>query len=411
MIKKLLISFILLFQLIGTTSAAKISSYEAPVKKLPQTIEIFTRDKCSHCVDLKKFLDEISPNYPEVKIFYYNIDKKENKQKFNDVTDKVQMSKITPIIYIGNTFIEGFRDLKTTGKRIKQLLNKPQNTLFTMDEYIHNESVNVETVSWGTCSLKEEICSTWEDSAFIFDIPFVGTVNLKNISLPFMSSVLGLIDGFNPCAMWVLIMFLIVLTQIWDKRKMFYIVSIFILAEAIMYYLILNVWMTTWDFVWFDEIVTPIVWTIAIWGWLFFLWEWKQNDWTCKVTNVKQKQKIQNRIKDLASQPWTWITFFAVLWLAFSVNIIEFACSIGIPQAFTKVLNLNWLSWIMKQLYMAIYILFYMLDDIVVFGIAIYSFDKLWIMTKYSKIANLIGWILMLIIGLLMILKPELLIF
>ncbi len=409
--KKLFLSVFILLQAVGMANASELSTYQKPEKSLPTEIEIFSRDKCAHCIDLKHFIDELILNYSDIEVVYYNISQKENKQKFDDVTDKVQMSKITPIIYVWNTFIEWFRDSKTTGERIKQLLNKPLSNPLTMDEYIHSEAVNVEKVAGGTCSLVDDVCSASDDSTFIFDIPFMWTVNLKNLSLPFMSSVLGLIDGFNPCAMWVLIMFLIVLTQIWDKRKMYYIVSIFILAEAIMYYLILNVWMTTWDFVWFDEIVTPIVWIIAIWWWIFFLWEWKQNDGTCKVTNQKQRQKIQNKIKDLASQPWTWITFLAVLWLAFSVNIIEFACSIWIPQAFTKVLNLNGLSWLIKQVYMSVYIFFYMLDDIIVFWVAIYSFEKIGIMTKYSKMANLIWGLLMLAIWLLMILKPELLIF
>ena len=53
--------------------------------------------------------------------------------------------------------------------------------------------------------------------------------------------------------------------------------------------------------------------------------------------------------------------------IAFSVNIVEFACSIGIPQAYTKLLELSDLSFISKQFYVFIYTLFYMVDDFVVF--------------------------------------------
>ncbi|MDP3380811.1 MAG: hypothetical protein Q8S84_04755 [bacterium] len=33
--------------------------------------------------------------------------------------------------------------------------------------------------------------------------------------------------------------------------------------------------------------------------------------------------------------------FFVTILIAFSVNIVEFACSIGIPQAFTKILEMS----------------------------------------------------------------------
>ncbi|MBI2050388.1 MAG: hypothetical protein HYT31_01105 [Parcubacteria group bacterium] len=92
------------------------------------------------------------------------------------------------------------------------------------------------------------------------------------------------------------------------------------------------------------------------------------------------------------------------------MNIFEFACSIGIPQTFTKILDLANLSWAAKQLYNAIYILGYMLDDFIVFGIALYSFEKIGVTQKYSRISHLIGGLLMAALGLILLLKPSLLV-
>ena len=98
-----------------------------------------------------------------------------------------------------------------------------------------------------------------------------------------------------------------------------------------------------------------------------------------------------------------------IIILALSVNVIEFACSIGIPQAFTKILELNNLGPVLSNFYIFLYILFYMIDDFIVFGIAIFSFDKIGIATKYSYIANLIGGIIMVVLGLLLLINPSLL--
>jgi len=186
---------------------------------------------------------------------------------------------------------------------------------------------------------------------------------------------------------------------------------LFIVAQAVMYYLILNVWFTAWDFIGLDRIITPIIGVVAIAGGLFFLYEWKKSDGTCKVTNLEQRSKISKRIHQLVSSPLTWVTAAGIIGLALSVNIIEFACSIGVPQAFTKIIELNQLNFWWAQLYMGLYILFYVIDDLLIFAIALYSFDKIGLTGKYSRWSNLIGGVLMVLLGLLLIFKREWLIF
>ena len=313
---------------------------------------------------------------------------------------------------VGNVIIQGFDSSETTGKRIVEIIDKSKGKeTLNFEEYIKaGGSGKVESVTDGICDEESGICEIQEEPLLV-TLPFWGVVNLKQYSLPTLSLVLGFVDGFNPCAMWVLVTFLIVLVEVGSKKRMWQIAGLFILAEAIMYYLILNVWFTAWDFVGLDNIVTPIIGAIAIGGGIFFLYEWKKSEGTCKVTNIGQKQKIHRKIHSLVNAELTILTILGIIALAFSVNVIEFACSVGIPQAFTKILDINALDWLTRQFYMALYVLMYMVDDIIVFGIALYSIEKIGLTTKYSKWSNLIGGILMLILGIILIFKPDLLIF
>jgi hypothetical protein len=93
------------------------------------------------------------------------------------------------------------------------------------------------------------------------------------------------------------------------------------------------------------------------------------------------------------------------------VNIIEFACSIGIPQAYTKILELNMLTFLERQWYIFIYTFGYMVDDFIVFGLAIWGYSKLESHGhKYSQLSLLIGGALMLLLGGLLVLAPSLLV-
>jgi cytochrome c biogenesis protein CcdA len=377
--------------------------------KIP--VNVFIREGCSHCEDEKEFLLQLTKRRNDFEIFYHDIGEAEHYQHFDQLTTLENLPKATPITLVGNIIIQGFGSADSTGVKIRELLDasKGKNTL-NFEDFISagGSSGILETVVGGICEDTGDVCKTPENR-YLVDLPFFGAVNIAKYSLPTISVVLGFIDGFNPCAMWVLVTFLIVLLQIGDKRKMFQIAGLFIFAEAVMYYLILNVWFTTWDFVGLDKFVTPLVGLISIGGGIFFLYEGMISDGTCKVTNPQQRAKIHFKIKELVSQPLTWLTAFGILGLAFSVNVIEFACSVGIPQAFTKILDLNMLSAIKEQILIGLYILFYMVDDVIVFGIALVGIEKLGITHKYSKYSNLIGGVLMLLLGGLLIFAPEVL--
>jgi len=213
--------------------------------------------------------------------------------------------------------------------------------------------------------------------------------------------------------MWVLVTFLLILLQIGDRKKMFYVAGLFMLAEAITYYLILDVWYLTWDFVGLDMIVTPLVGLLALGGGVYFLNKYRKSrkSLTCDVASIEQQQGIEAKINKLIHSPMTIATALGVIGLALSVNVIEFACSIGIPQAFTKIIELNKLDFLTHQFYIFIYIIFYMIDDLIVFGLALYGFDKLHGSYKYVNASMLIGGILMILLGALMLFAPDILVF
>ncbi len=378
----------------------------------PVPILVFVRDECVHCKAEKAFLAQWTENRKDVVVKYYNLADTAALELWKKVTEKAGVSKVTPITVIGKTLIVGFDRAETSGKRIETLVNtaKQEPQVFSSFEELLASQVLV-TVDVGGAGCEEGSLIPCADEGLTVSIPFIGIVNLKAYPLIAMALMLGFVDGFNPCAMWVLVTFLILLLKAGSRRKMFQMAGFFILAEAVMYYFILTAWMTAWDFVGLNRIVTPLVGFLAIGGGIFFLWEFITKRGECVVGDLEQKSKTRDRITKLIQSPMTIATAIGILGVAFSVNIFEFACSIGIPQAFTKILDLNAVSWIGKQFLMGAYILMYMVDDLIVFGIALWSFEKIGITTKYSRWCNLIGGVLMLIIGLLLIISPESLVF
>ena len=409
MLKKLFISIIIGIALFTTPSAKAI---EAPTDTI--RIEIFERKDCGHCRDERAFLDDLQEERGDLILIYHDIGEQEHKDHFLQLTELENMPKVTPITIIGGVILQGFDTAETTGQKIRQLAEKTKGQpQYTFDEFIAaGGSSQIEVVD-GTCEIEGETleCTTGAVDYWV-TVPLIGPVNVSKYSLPTLSIILGFVDGFNPCAMWVLVMFLTILMEAGSRRRMFEMAGLFIFAEAIMYYLILNVWMTAWDFVGLDNIITPIVGFVAVGAGSYFLYLFYKADTACKVGSLESKRRTSEKIRAYANTPMTFFVALGILGLAFSVNIIEFACSVGIPQTFTKILDLNYLSWAGKQVYNALYIAMYMIDDLIIFGLALYSFDRIGLTThKYTRASHLIGGTIMVVLGLILLIDPTLLVF
>ena len=388
---------------------------QSPNDETRTVIEVFERDDCSHCRDFFAFVDDLTQTRDDFEVRSYDLYTPEGNAFFQEATDALRLVKGTPIIYLKGSIIQGFDSAETTGKAIIDLLDAPAGgPTPTLREVVNAAQAQEATPDIQT---NPNICDdgtlcTVETPAALVRIPFTDKVfDPSQYSLPILAAILGTVDGFNPCAMWVLFMFLAALAAIANRRKMLRVIGLFLLAEAVMYYLILSAWLYAWDFIGLDHIVTPLVGVLALGAGSWFLYEWYRNEQACRVTNTEQRKEISAKIKTFADKPLTLLTAFGIIGIAFSVNIFEFACSIGIPQTFTKILDLADLSWAAKQLYSAIYIIGYMVDDLIVFGIALYSFEKIGITAKYSRISHLIGGVLMAALGLVLLLKPEALVF
>ena len=126
---------------------------------------------------------------------------------------------------------------------------------------------------------------------------------------------------------------------------------------------------------------------------------------------MQKKQKTMDKLKGYVGHSSFWLALFGIMALAFMVNLIELFCSAGFPAVYTQVLAMNNLPTWQYYSYILLYIFFFMLDDLIVFFVAMFTLQTTGLTTKYTRASRLIGGILMLIIGILMIIKPAWLMF
>ena len=225
-----------------------------------------------------------------------------------------------------------------------------------------------------------------------------------------MAAVIGLVDGFNPCAMWVLVFLISMLLGTKDRKKMWILGLTFLFTSAFIYLLFMVAWLNVaikMNTVIWLRITIAIIAIIAAFINLKSFYKSFKKDTGCEVVDSKKRKNIIEKIKKFTLEKSLILGLLGVMTLAVSVNFIELACSAGLPLLFTQILALNNLSKLSYMIYILIYIFFFLMDDIIVFVIAMFTLKITGISNKYSKYSHLIGGIIMLLIGLLMIIKPE----
>jgi thiol-disulfide isomerase/thioredoxin len=379
-------------------------------------VYFFHSSSCPHCKEEMKFLIEISKEekYQDVQFLEFEITQNQDNaslMKLVGETLDLDTSGV-PMTIIGDQVIVGYLSEETTGKQIRQaiddILDYDPDIVGAIIRASNGETENIDNIAPDD-TVEQNYNQTIPET---ITLPVFGDVQTANLSLPLISIVLGAVDGFNPCAMWTLVFLISLLIGMKDKKRMWILGSAFLIASATVYYIFMAAWLNILIFIGYLIVVRIIIGIVAIGGGSYSIHDFYSNkNAECKVGDIDKKQKIMDRMREVVRRPSFILAFIGIIALAFAVNLVELICSAGIPAVFTQVLTMTGISTLGYYGYMFLYILFYMLDDMIIFIIAMKTLEITGATTKYTRMSRLIGGIIMLIIGILMILKPEYLTF
>jgi len=368
-----------------------------------QNIFIFYSETCPHCKAEIKYLNKLlgKKEYNNISLNKLEVSRnKDNLEKFEKAADLLDTtSSSVPFLVIGTDYIIGYDP--SYNERIEQIISyyngkdyqDPVNDLiFKTDtsklEYLHYGNKNNE-----------------------YKVPVLGKINAKSVSLLTLSVVLGAIDGFNPCAMWILLFLLSLLISTKDRKKMWILGLTFILTSGFVYLCFMLSWLSVAKY---TAGIIFVRYLIGVFACVFgsinvyrYIKSVKNKNIGCDVTDANKKRKIMERIRNILLKNKLIFAVLGIMLLAISVNLIELLCSLGLPVMFTEILGLNNLNAFEYGLYLFIYLLFFLIDDLIIFFIAMKTLKIKGISNKYTKYSHLIGGSIMLIVGLLMIIKPE----
>ena len=400
-------------------SLVNFFDFKAAASDQETSIHIFSSKVCPHCREAENFLKDLKKERPSLSIYQYEVAHQHNSQLLTLLANDLDVSgQGVPFILINNQAIIGFST--TTPAEINRLLSLENVGSDLVADTIRAKKLTpiikelkLEELESNQPSTEQALDEENEQNKEIkenteIDLPLFGKVNFKEVSLPLITIMIAFLDGFNPSAMWVLIFLISLLMGMNDRRRMWILGSVFILTSGFVYFIFMNAWLNFFLFLGLVNWIRIAIAVLAVFVGAHYLKDFiKNKDGACEVDLGGHKQKTFARLKEVVYRKNLLWSLLGIILLAFSVNLLELVCSAGLPAIYTKLLSMSALTTVQYYFYLFIYIVVFMLDDMVVFAIAMITMKQVALNTKYASYSRLIGGIIMLIIGILMFFKPE----
>lgn len=362
-------------------------------------VEVFTREGCPRCEAAKIFLDALAREQPSLTIRVRDL--------AADPAARVRLKALAealrapvvgvPAFHLHGQLLIGFQDAGTTGARIKALLNQP--AVKPADETLEGACRVEESASCEQVPLSEK--------EFI-DLPLLGRLSVQDLGLPLFTVVVGLLDGFNPCSMWVLVFMLSLLATLKDRLKMFILAGTFVLVEGVAYFIFMTAWLNIFLLLSLSRMTEVILGTIGIMAGAIHVKDfWAFGRGLSLKIPEAAKPTIYARLRHILQAKHLGTAVAGTIILGMLVQVVEFLCTAGFPALFTKILTMRELDPWTYYGYVGLYNVAYMADDVLILTVGVITLSQRRLQEREGRWLKLTSGLVMLGLGLALIIKPE----
>lgn len=385
------------------THAAAVQAAEEAIPAQAADIEVFVRDGCPHCARAKTFLAALQQEQPRLKIVVRDVVREpESRKRLRRLAEKHGLAAVSvPTFVVGGQVIVGFADEANTGQTIRDSLAGARTTRSDEPRPL---SQSCEAAQNLRCE-----ASAAAGSGETFAISFLGRqLTLDQVGLPLFTVAMGLLDGFNPCSMWVLILMLSLLAPMKNRRRMLAIAGTFVAMQGIAYYLFMAAWLNFFLLVGISRLSQIIIAVLAIIAGAINLKDFWRPRWGASLSIPSAaKPGVYARMRRILQAENLTGAIVGAVMLAVFVQIVEFVCTSGFPALFTRILTLQPLSRPAYYGYLMLYDLVYMLDDAVILAIGVLTLSQRRLQERAGRWLKFVSGAVMVGLGVFLLLSPN----
>jgi len=343
---------------------------------------MLTSPTCPHCISAKKFFEDFQKEQG-LKLEIHDFNMSQSTDKAKEYYDKYSVPKseqgLVPAIFIGDKYYIGF-----------------------------SEQIG-EEISAYLLGQKQE---TKKENNNLAKLPILGEVDLSKFSLPALAVILGITDGFNVCSLGALLIILGLVMALGSRKRIILFGSAYILTTALVYGIMIFLWHQLFSLIApYVKSFEMLVGLLSLVGGVYLLREFYKaykSGPICSSNNLLSR--LSPKIERIFENKKNWLVLLGSV-IAFSivVTVVEFPCSAFLPVLFSSILVDSGISLGMSVFYMCIYLILYMLDEIIIFLIAALTLKIKIASPKFITFFNLLAAIIFIVVGIYYFFVPLLL--
>ncbi len=338
---------------------------------------VYVRADCPHCAQAKAWLPELERSRPGLTVIYRAVD-----------TDTGARDELMSFAHLTGTWPPGVPTFVYRG------------LLYSGFDTPASSGPEIEAMLDGAAAAPQ--------AGNGIDAGWLGRLSVTELGLPAFTLAVGLLDGFNPCAMWVLLFLLSMLVHLKDRRRMALIAGTFVLVSGAVYFLFMAAWLNLFLAVGLSTALRIALASLAL---------------AIAAINIKDffrpgagvslsipdaaKPGLYARMRRILAARTLGLSLFGVAALAVLVNLVELLCTAGLPAMYTAILAQQSLSPAAHYGYLALYIVGYIMDDALMVGTAVWALSSSKLSVGAGQWLKLVSGLVMALLGVLMLVKPE----
>jgi hypothetical protein len=342
-----------------------------------------------------------------------------------------------PVLHVCNSIVVGFDTAETTGRRIEQFVDRwagdcqpPQPpSKDKQDDERGNTQDDAATLL--SRPPDEPIEQPHADSSpepreqpddrpvvhgqiepTMIDAPtleiFNGRLDPQRLGMPLFTLAVGLIDGFNPCAMWVLLLLLSILVNLNDRWRILAIAGTFVCVSGAAYFAFMAAWLNVFQWIGYVRPVQVCLGLVAVVIGMIHVKDFFafKRGLSLSIPEAA-KPGIYDRMRRIVNADNLPAAIAGAFTLAVLVNVVELLCTAGLPAVYTSILSQQGFSAAGRYGYLLLYILAYMFDDALMVAGVVWTLSRLKLQETGGRWLKLVSGGVILLLGLTMLFKPE----
>jgi glutaredoxin len=353
-------------------------------------IEVFIRNGCPHCAKAELFLQALKREQPTLKIIIHDVIQEPSAlEQLQRLFKNQGLGAVkVPAFQIGGQLIVGFSDEITSGQLIRSAFAQAQAS--KKQEALRS----CEAEQALPCKTETKV-SNQAEQAFFLDF-FGLRLSLDNVGLPLFTLAMGLLDGFNPCSLWVLILMISLLAPMKNRLRMFAIAGTFVAVEGLAYFIFMTAWLNIFLLVGLSRLSEIVIAAMTLLAGLINLKDfWFYGRGVSLAIPDAAKPDIYAGIRRILQAKNLTGALIGAVVLAILVQIVEFMCTSGFPVLYTRILTLKQLDTLSYYSYLLLYNAAYLFDDVIILTIGIVTLSQWRLQEKEGRWLKLISGMVM----------------